>query len=86
MNIHIMKSKMQIEKNVSLKKYNSWQVGGEAEYFVLPENMEQMREAEAFAKTNNLQITVIGSGSNVLVPDHGIKGLVICTKKFRGLH
>lgn len=79
-------SSLEIEKNVCLKKYNSWNVGGEAEYFCTPKNLEEMIEAEKFSIENNLSIRVLGSGSNVLIPDEGIRGLVICTKKFKEIN
>ncbi len=44
-----------------------------------------MKEAVNYATSNKLSITVLGSGSNVLIPDQGLQGLVICTKKFRGI-
>ena len=74
-----------VDKNISLAKYTSWKIGGPAEYFCLPENLEQMIEAEAYANKNSLKMFVLGSGSNVLVPDEGIQGLVICTKKYVGI-
>lgn len=76
---------LQIDKDIDLKKYNSWKIGGPAEFFCLPETIDDMKEAVRFAKSKNLEITVLGSGSNVLIPDLGLEGLVICTKKFKGL-
>lgn len=74
---------LNILSKINLAKYTSWLIGGEAEYFCLPTNLEQMREALAFAKKNNLAITILGGGSNVLVSDFGINGLIICMRYFR---
>ena len=41
-------------------------------------------EALHFAGQNNLAVTVLGGGSNVLISDRGVKGLVICLQKFSG--
>lgn len=57
-------------------------IGGSAEYFCLPQTMSDLKEAIVFSKINNLKITIIGGGSNVLVSDLGIKGLTICLRKF----
>ncbi len=74
-----------MEQNINLAKYTSWKIGGPADYFCMPTNLSEMLEAENFAKKNSLNIFVLGSGSNILVPDEGIRGLVICTKKFVGI-
>jgi UDP-N-acetylmuramate dehydrogenase len=72
-----------ISRDVSLCHYTSWQIGGAAEHFCLPKSLEQMKEAIHFAHTHRLQVTVLGAGSNVLVSDAGIKGLVICMRDFK---
>ncbi|MCB0348423.1 MAG: UDP-N-acetylmuramate dehydrogenase [Bdellovibrionales bacterium] len=74
-----------IDRNTDLKKYNSWKIGGPADHFCLPQTIDEMIEAVEYAKDLRLPITILGSGSNVLIPDSGLKGLVICTKKFKGL-
>ena len=65
-----------IYSDVSMKKYNSWRVGGLAENYV-----EASSEAalQNIFSTNNIKkpITVIGVGSNLLIRDGGIKGTVI---------
>jgi len=67
--------------NVSLREWNSWQVGGTAEFFCQPEDITQVREALQFAQAQGKKITVLGHGSNVLISDSGIKGLVLSTRK-----
>lgn len=66
-----------VKTNVELKNLTTFKTGGEAEYFCEPFSIEEIREAITFAKENNLDITVLGAGSNVLIADSGIKGLVI---------
>ncbi len=73
---------LNILKNVKLAEFTSWQIGGPAENFCLPTNLIELKEALAFAKKNQMAITVLGGGSNVLISDDGIRGLVICLKKF----
>ena len=76
---HIKKNiRGQIRENVSLKEYNTWKVGGKAEYFFEPKDLKDLKFFLAnFQKTN---ITFLGNGSNVLIRDGGIKGCVICLK------
>ncbi len=73
---------LNILKNVDLANYTSWLIGGAAEFFCLPINIEQLKAALFYAKQNNLRITVLGGGSNVLISDRGIKGLTICMRRF----
>ena len=70
-----------IQENLSLKPYNTWRVGGEAEYFALPKNFEEVLLALKWSDQSKVAVTFLGSGSNVLISDRGIKGLVLCTKK-----
>lgn len=73
---------LKISQNVNLAEYTSWLVGGDADYFCLPEDLEQLKEAITYAKTNNLKIAILGGGTNVLVSDQGIDGLTICLRRF----
>lgn len=70
-----------IQENVQTAPYTSWLVGGPAEFFCLPTNLEELKEAMSWAQENNQPITVLSGGSNVLISDKGIKGLTICLKK-----
>ena len=56
-------SKEEIKQNEPMKNHTSFKIGGPAE----------------FAKNENIKVTIIGNGSNVLVPDEGINGIVIRT-------
>lgn len=67
---------------VNLSQYTSWWVGGDAEFFCMPKTIEDLRQALAHAKQNNLPITILGGGSNVLISDEGIPGLTICLRQF----
>lgn len=59
-----------------MSRHTSFRIGGPAEYFVCP-NREQIADVIRIAQGNNLAITVIGNGSNLLVGDKGIRGLVL---------
>tara|TARA_B100000749_G_scaffold279661_1_gene273159 strand:+ start:144650 stop:145558 length:909 start_codon:yes stop_codon:yes gene_type:complete len=74
-----------LQTNVSLKEYNWWKVGGEAQFFVEPESPEQVIDCLKWAEANGHAYTVLGDGSNCLISDQGISGLTISTKKLNGI-
>lgn len=74
-----------IRSQVSLSSYTSYRVGGYAEWFALPRTPEQLAQILQWAEAEGLPITLLGAGSNLLVSDRGIPGLVICTRHLRQL-
>ena len=70
--------KGRLRKNISLKKYNTWKVGGNAEYFYEPYDLDDLIIFLKLVK--NQHVTFLGNGSNVLIRDNGIKGFVVCLK------
>jgi UDP-N-acetylmuramate dehydrogenase len=66
-----------IQKNISLKDFTTFNIGGEAKYFCIVKSLVELKEAINFSKEKNLPIFVLGGGSNVLVSDGGYSGLVI---------
>lgn len=60
-------------------------VGGAAEYFISPRSSTELAESFAWAGDRNLPITIIGAGSNLLISDQGLSGLVVCTRHLRGI-
>ena len=75
---------MKFLRNELLKKHTSFKIGGPADYFCAPKNIEEICQALKFANNRSLRVAVIGAGSNLLVLDEGIRGLVI--KLARGLN
>lgn len=76
---------LNVLQNHSLAEYTSWLIGGPAEYFCVPTNVEELREALKFSQDKNIAVTILGGGSNVLISDAGVAGLTICLKKFTGV-
>lgn len=60
-----------------MKKHTSFKIGGTADYFFKATTLEELQNIIKFAKIKELPITIIGNGSNLLVTDKGIRGLVI---------
>ncbi len=74
-----------IEKNVKLIDYSSWQIGGNADYFCLPKDKEEIKKYWTWASNEKIPVTFLGGGTNVLISDSGVEGLVICLKNFSSL-
>jgi UDP-N-acetylmuramate dehydrogenase len=68
---------MQIQEHIPLAPLTTFHIGGPARFFTHVQNIEELADALAFAKENNLKIFVLGGGSNILIPDEGFDGLVI---------
>lgn len=66
-----------IQKDVSMKDHTTFNIGGPAEYFLLAKREEEILQAVKIAKELNILIFVMGGGSNLLVSDAGISGLVV---------
>jgi UDP-N-acetylmuramate dehydrogenase len=69
-----------IQKNIPLHDKNWFKTGGPAKYYCEPNSEVEFQEALAFARTNNLDIFVLGQGANILISDDGFDGLVIKPK------
>ncbi len=72
-----------IHSNVSLAPYTSYKVGGEAQWYAAPHNWEELQATFEWFSDQNLSLTLLGAGSNLLISDKGIKGLVLSTRNFR---
>jgi len=69
-----------LKRNVSLKAHTTFNIGGPAEYFFIAKKKEDVIKAIAIAKKLKLPLFIFGGGSNLLVSDAGIKGLVVRMK------
>lgn len=66
-----------MEKNILLKDYTTFKIGGPAKYFLIAKTKEDLIKAIKFAKENKIKIFVLGGGSNILFSDKGFDGLVL---------
>src|SRR4030042_6059550 len=66
-----------VKKNISLKDYTTFKIGGKAKYFFVARTEKDLILAINSAKKINLPFYILGAGSNVLIKDRGFEGLVI---------
>ncbi len=72
-----------IEPAVSLRGLTTWKVGGPAQWYLEPRSIAETQSGLFWAKQHDLPVTFIGAGSNLLISDRGLAGLVICTRHLR---
>ena len=63
--------------NEPMKKHTSFKIGGPADILVQPQDADALAQALTAARDYKVPVTILGNGSNVLVRDKGIRGLVI---------
>ncbi|HSM83973.1 MAG TPA: UDP-N-acetylmuramate dehydrogenase [Nodosilinea sp.] len=72
-----------LQPQASLQSLTTFRVGGAAEWLAMPRQQSEFEPVLAWARAAGLPITVLGAGSNLLISDRGIPGLVICTRRWR---
>lgn len=70
-------NKNRIFPNEMMKNHTSFKIGGPADFFIIIENIEELKAVFKLAKEFEIPVTCIGNGSNLLVKDNGIRGLTI---------
>lgn len=66
-----------VKRDVPLARMATVRTGGSAEWFARAGNDEELRELLAWARATSTPVAVVGSGSNLLIADEGVRGLVI---------
>jgi UDP-N-acetylmuramate dehydrogenase len=66
-----------LREGVALCDYTTLKVGGKAQYFIAVTSGEELKTAALFAEQKALPFFVLGGGSNVLISDSGVKGVVV---------
>jgi UDP-N-acetylenolpyruvoylglucosamine reductase len=66
-----------VQRDYPLARLTTVRAGGPAEFFARPGSLDELRELLAWAAQEDLQVGVVGSGSNLLVADEGVRGLVV---------
>jgi UDP-N-acetylmuramate dehydrogenase len=81
--IYLPNTDCTIKPQACLSAFTSYRVGGAADLYVAPRNLEALQASLKYAKERDLKVTILGAGSNLLVSDRGISGLVIATRHLR---
>ena len=71
---------MELKYNEPMAKHTSFRIGGGAEVMAFPQNREELAEILQLADRMGVTPVVLGAGTNVLAPDAGMAGIVICLK------
>jgi UDP-N-acetylmuramate dehydrogenase len=66
-----------VQRNASLARFTTFKVGGPADWLVLAHRADEVKAAVSAARAAGLPVTVLGGGSNVLVSDAGVRGVVL---------
>lgn len=66
-----------IQTNVSLLPYTTLRIGGSASFFADVKTKTELESCVRWANAKSLPITIIGGGSNILVSDSGVEGMVL---------
>lgn len=77
------REKVEMLRDYPMKKYLYIKVGGEANRLAYPRSMRAFIDLLERAESEEEKITVLGAGSNTIITDKGIDGMVISTKKLR---
>lgn len=66
--------------NEPMSRHTSFRIGGPAEVIAFPKNAQQLRDVLKTSELLDKKAAILGAGTNVLAPDEGLKGIVICLK------
>ncbi|MFJ7829739.1 UDP-N-acetylmuramate dehydrogenase [Peribacillus sp. NPDC097206] len=66
-----------VRMNEPLHQYTFTKTGGKADFFVMPTNYQEVQAIYVYALNNHLPLTIVGNGSNMIIKDGGIRGIVM---------
>ena len=75
-------SKDRLLFDAPMSEYTSFKIGGPADLMVMPVNSEEVQKAVDLCKASGLPYFVMGKGSNLLVKDSGVRGVIINLSKY----
>lgn len=77
--------KENVLKNEPMNRHTTFRIGGRADLFVKVQSIQQLQEAVCFLKNESIPFYIVGNGSNLLVSDNGIRGVVLqLSEQFSG--
>ncbi len=81
----LKKNNIQFSENEAMASHTSFKIGGGADLFVCPDSVDKLRFSLISAKETGLPYFILGNGSNLLVSDKGIEGVVLSTSCLKKL-
>ncbi len=66
--------------NEPLSKHSSFHIGGAAETMLFPKTERELSDILAAARTLGENVRILGAGTNILAPDEGVRGMIVCLK------
>ncbi len=73
--LHSLQEKVRLDE--PMRKHTSFRIGGPADALIIPHGEDELKRIVEFARHNTIPVTIVGSGTNLLVSDDGIPGIVI---------
>lgn len=71
---------LRVQRDAPMSLYTTWRIGGPADALIRASSPDQLLAAVRWGREQRLPVTVIGGGSNLLIPDDGIRGLVVLSR------
>ncbi len=78
-----LRRQFSLQQDEPMSRHTSFRVGGPADLFAQPVDRDELQALLTAAKKHHIPVTLLGSGTNLLITDKGIRGLVITTRKLK---
>ena len=72
-----------IQRDALLAPFTTFQIGGPADLLVLPHSVQELQDCMHVLNEHDIEPFVLGLGSNVLIQDGGMRGVVLCLKELQ---
>lgn len=82
--IHLPQTQCTIQPQIALAPFTALRVGGLAQWYASPQTLEEIQTCLDWSHMERIPVTIVGAGSNLLISDRGISGLVLSTRQLRG--
>ena len=79
-NLQKLLPEIELRFEESMSRHTSFRIGGPAEVMAFPKNQEELSKILKASALMDLKPAILGAGTNILAPDEGLSGLVICLK------
>lgn len=84
--LHKVLSQENIKFEVPMKEHTTFRIGGNAEIFITPESYEEVRDTLKLCKKYDVAYYILGKGSNIIVRDGGVQGVIIKLSKLKDVN